>query len=105
MFGTHHRTTGHDMQSLVREAQLLARETGAYTGDQADILRDEGLKLIEAGIVRAQAIDDAARASGKAIVKRTDDAVREHPWRAVAAVGVVSLGVGLLLGWSLPPKN
>ena len=78
MFGTRHRTTGHDMQSLVKEAQLLVRETSAYTGDQADILRHKGLKLLEAGIVRAQAIDESARASGKAIARRTNDVVQAN---------------------------
>lgn len=105
MFEIRHRTTRSDMRSLVKEAKALVRETSAFTGDQADALRHEGLKLLETGIVKVQAIDDAARAAGRAIVKRAHGAVQENPRRAVAITGAVSLCIGMLLGWSLAQKK
>ncbi|MGS0741970.1 DUF883 family protein [Glaciimonas sp. GG7] len=84
----------HDMQNLVREAQLIFRQASTETGEKASVLINKGLGLLDDTLSKAQQVQNAAMDSGREIVATTDTFVHENPWRSVA----ISLGVGFLAG-------
>ncbi len=100
MFGTSNNASS-EMKELVKEAQKLFQETSAMSGDKAENLRNRGLKLLDAGIGKAQAVQNYASGAGKKIASSTNEYVRDKPWRAIAISGAVAAGVGLLVGMSV----
>ena len=94
------RTTRGDIRTLVKDAQDMFHEAALTTGEKAEELRDKGLELLDAAVVKAQNVHTAAIETGKEIATTTDDYVRENPWSAVA----VSATIGLLLGLIISRK-
>lgn len=97
MFGSSNQATS-EMKSLVKEAQKLFRETNTMSNSKASDLRTKGLKLLDAGIEKAQDAQAYASRTGKEIATSTNDFVHESPWRAIAISGAIAVGVGLLMG-------
>ncbi|MBC7499716.1 MAG: DUF883 domain-containing protein [Herminiimonas sp.] len=88
------KTVRNDMKTLVKDAQALFREATSVSGVKADELRDRGLQLLDAAVVRAQELQASAIETGKEVAVNADEFVKENPWRAVA----ISAGIGLLVG-------
>jgi ElaB/YqjD/DUF883 family membrane-anchored ribosome-binding protein len=94
------KTTRTDIRTLVKDAQELFREATTATGEKADELRNRGLQLLDSAVGKAQEVQAAALETGKELAGKTDDYVRENPWRAVA----ISAGVGLVIGMLISRK-
>lgn len=94
MLASNVKTVRNDMKTLVKDAQDLFREATSVTGVKADELRDKGLQLLDAAVVKAQEVQSAAIETGKEVALNADEFVKENPWRAVA----ISAGIGLLVG-------
>jgi ElaB/YqjD/DUF883 family membrane-anchored ribosome-binding protein len=94
------KTTRTDIRTLVKDAQDLFREATTVTGEKADELRNRGLQLLDSAMGKAQEVQAAALETGKELAEKTDDYVRENPWRAVA----ISAGVGLVIGMLISRK-
>jgi ElaB/YqjD/DUF883 family membrane-anchored ribosome-binding protein len=94
------KTVRNDMRTLMRDAQDLFQEATSVTGEKADELRANGMKLLEAALAKAQDVQSVALETGKEAAASTDEFVKEHPWKAV----VISAGVGLLLGMLIGRK-
>jgi len=94
------RTTRGDIGTLVKDAQDLFHEAASTTGEKAEELRDKGLELLDAAVVKAQNMQTVAIETSREFATTTDDYVHENPWGAVA----VSATVGLLLGLIISRK-
>lgn len=92
------KTVRTDMKALIRDAQELFREATAATGEKADELRQKGMNLVDAAMVKAQEVQATAIETGKEMAATTDDFVQENPWKAVAIAAGAGLLVGLLIG-------
>lgn len=90
-----------DIQTLLDDAQALFKEAASVTGEKADSLRQKGQGLLEDALEKAQNLQAAAIEKSKEVAEKTDDYVRENPWRAVA----ISLGVGAVVGILLGRKK
>ncbi len=94
------KTARTDMRSLVKDAQDLFRQATSATGDKADLLRTQGLNLLDSAMGKAQEVQAAAMQTGKEVAETTDTYVQENPWKAVA----ISAGVGVVIGMLLARK-
>lgn len=100
MMQTNVKTARTDMRSLVKDAQDLFRQATSATGDKAELLRTQGLNLLDSAVGKAQEVQAAAMQTGKEVAETTDTYVQENPWKAVA----VSAGVGVLIGMLIARK-
>ena len=94
------KTARTDMRSLIKDAQDLFRQATSATGDKADVLRTQGLNLLDSAMGKAQEVQAAAMQTGKEVAESTDTYVQENPWKAVA----ISAGVGVVIGMLLARK-
>ena len=89
-----------DLQALADDAEALLRAT---VDDGTEKVREARAK-ITAALERAKTtfaeFQEQATDSAKAAAKKTDDAIRAHPYESIA----VALGVGILLGVLLRRK-
>jgi len=87
-------------QSTSSEASQLAEDARALIAATADVAGEkvsEARKRLAAALERAKEIAGTVRDKAVAGAKATDEAVREHPYQAIA----VGVGVGLILGYML----
>ena len=94
-----------DMNSLLKQAQDLVRETGSATGERADALRKQSIQMLEAGIDKARDLEQAVLSTSRDMARSTNALVTENPWRAVAVSGVFGIGVGMIIGLSLAQRR
>lgn len=100
MLSSNLKTVRTDMKTLVKDAQDLFREATSATGEKAELLRTQGLDLLDTALVKAQEVQTAAIQTGKEVAESTDTYVQENPWKAVA----ISAGVGVLIGMLIARK-
>lgn len=91
------KTARTDMRSLVKDAQDLFRQATSATGDKADLLRTQGLNLLDSAMGKAQEVQAAAMQTGKEYAETADTFVQDNPWKSVA----ISAGVGVVIGMLL----
>ena len=87
----HTQETSNDMGSLAEDARALMAATADVAGEKVG----EARKRLAAALESAKAI--AARVRDKAVegARATDEAVHEHPYKAMG----IALGVGAILGY------
>lgn len=100
MLSSNLKTVRTDMKTLVKDAQDLFREATNATGEKAEMLRNQGLTLLDAAITKAHDAQAAALETGKEIVETADTYVQENPWKAVG----LSAGLGVLIGLLIARK-
>ena len=100
MLSSNLKTVRTDMKTLVKDAQDLFREATSATGEKAELLRTQGLTLLDAAMSKAQEVQTAAMETGKEMAESTDTYVQENPWKAVA----ISAGAGILIGMLIARK-
>lgn len=100
MLSSNLKTVRTDMKTLVKDAQDLFREATSATGERAEMLRNQGLTLLDTAMSKAQEVQTAAIQTGKEVAESTDTYVQENPWKAVA----ISAGVGVLIGMLIARK-
>ena len=94
MMQTDVKTARTDMRSLVKDAQDLFRQATSATGDKAELLRTQGLNLLDSAMGKAQEVQAAALQTGKEVAETADTYVQENPWKAVG----ISAGLGIIIG-------
>ena len=89
----HTTATSNDLSSLAEDARALMAATADVAGEKVV----EARKRLAAALESAKAI--AARVRDKAVegVQATDEAVHEHPYKAMG----IALGVGAIFGYIL----
>jgi len=87
----HTTATSNDLSSLAEDARALMAATADVAGEKVG----EARKRLAAALESAKAI--AGRVRDKAVegAKATDEAVHEHPYKAMG----IALGVGAILGY------
>lgn len=84
-----------DLHALVAEAEkMLSEDVSEYTDEAVDSLRDR----FEAAQARFAEVYGVARQKIVAGAKRTDIAIRENPYQALAIAAGAGLLIGLLVG-------
>ena len=81
------------MGQLAEDAQALMAATADVAGEKVGQAR----KRLAAALESAKAIAGNVRDKAVAGAKATDEAVREHPYQAIA----IGVGVGVLIGYLL----
>ncbi len=80
----------HDAQTLVEDAHALIEATAEITDHKVT----EARKRLETALANGQEVYKGLRRRVIAGAQAADDAVQEHPYRAIG----ISFGVGVLLG-------
>jgi ElaB/YqjD/DUF883 family membrane-anchored ribosome-binding protein len=88
-----HTTTSNDMGTLAEDARALMAATADVAGEKVG----EARKRLSAALESAK--DVAGRVRDRAVegAKAADEAVREHPYQAIA----IGVGVGAIFGYLL----
>jgi len=87
----HTHSTYNDMGTLAEDARALMAATVDVAGEKVG----EARKRLAAALERAKEIAGNVRDKAVAGAKATDEAVREHPYQAIA----IGVGVGAILGY------
>ncbi len=104
MYTSNVNTAGSEAKSLINEAERMLSEASTATGERAEELKKQGLKMLSTGIAKAQELEKAAVDSAKALAKSTDTLVHDNPWRAIAISGVIGASLGLVMGVAIARK-
>ena len=83
-----------DLQSLAQDAEMLLRATTDDVGDKAKEARARVAEALARAKATCADLQQQSVDSAKAAVKKADDALRSHPYEALA----IAFGVGILLG-------
>jgi ElaB/YqjD/DUF883 family membrane-anchored ribosome-binding protein len=83
--------TTSDVSELAEDARALIAATADVAGEKVG----EARKRLAAALERAKEIAGQVRDKAVAGAKATDEAVREHPYQAIA----IGVGVGMLFGY------
>jgi ElaB/YqjD/DUF883 family membrane-anchored ribosome-binding protein len=81
----------NDMGQLAEDARALMAATADVAGEKVG----EARKRLAAALESGKEIAGRVRAKAVAGAKATDEAVREHPYQAIA----IGVGVGALVGY------
>jgi ElaB/YqjD/DUF883 family membrane-anchored ribosome-binding protein len=87
----HKHTAGNDMGTLAEDARALMAATADVVGEKVA----EARKRLHSALESAKEIAANVRDKAVAGAKATDEAVREHPYKAIG----IALGVGALIGF------
>jgi ElaB/YqjD/DUF883 family membrane-anchored ribosome-binding protein len=87
------KALSHDMSQLAEDARALMAATADVAGEKVG----EARKRLADALERAREIASDVRDRAVAGAKAADEAVHEHPYRAIA----IGIGVGALIGYLL----
>jgi ElaB/YqjD/DUF883 family membrane-anchored ribosome-binding protein len=87
----HTAETSNDVSALAEDARALLSATADVAGEKVGDAR----KRLTAALERAKEIAGQVRDKAVQGAKATDEAVREHPYQAMA----IALGVGAVIGY------
>ena len=87
------QATSNDMGTLAEDARALMSATADVAGEKVGQAR----KRLAAALERGKEIAGHVRDKAVAGAKATDEAVYEHPYKAIA----IGVGVGAILGYLL----
>jgi ElaB/YqjD/DUF883 family membrane-anchored ribosome-binding protein len=85
------QATSNDMGTLAEDARALMAATADVAGEKVS----EARKRLAAALERGKEIAGKVRDKAVAGAKAADEAVREHPYQAIA----IGVGVGAILGY------
>jgi ElaB/YqjD/DUF883 family membrane-anchored ribosome-binding protein len=85
------QTTSNDMGTLAEDARALMAATADVAGEKVS----EARKRLAAALERAKELYGHAKEKAVQGAKATDQAVREHPYQAIA----IAFGVGAIVGY------
>ena len=86
-----------DFQAMLTQAQELLTQSGAESGEAAQVMRAEVQAKLLAAKLRLQEIEGQAIDSVKAVKDATDAYVHENPWRSVGIAAAIGFVAGVLL--------
>ena len=94
-------TVGHEIRSMINEAEQLFSEARTNTGEKAAELERLGLQLLSSTISKTHELEKIAVNSAQDIATSTDNMARANPRRSMAIVGLLGAGLGLWAGFAL----
>lgn len=83
-----------DFKSLVRDSEELLRATASDVSEKAREARTRLTGALERAKETCDHLQDQTAATAKAVVRRADTAVRDHPYESIG----IGFGLGLLIG-------
>jgi ElaB/YqjD/DUF883 family membrane-anchored ribosome-binding protein len=98
MLETELNNINSDIKILLNDARVLFNSAASLSGDKAQEVRERGQRLLDAALLKTQEYQAHAVDAGKEIANRTDEYVKQNPWRTVAIGAGVGLLIGVLLG-------
>lgn len=98
MLESNMKAVNNDVKALVTDAQALLVAAAALTGEKAEEMRQQGMRMLDAALVSAHDVQASAIVAGKKMAASTECYVKENPWRTIAAVAGIGLLAGVLLG-------
>jgi len=87
-----------DVKVVLRDAELLLRETAGNLGDKAKDARERLEKGVQATKERLYELQKQSAEQAKVAVKATDEFVHDHPWESVGVAFAVGALLGVLIG-------
>jgi len=88
----------NDVKLLIADAQALFQAAAALSGDKAEEMRNRGMQLLDAALIKGQRVQADTLARSKEIAASADGYIKQNPWRMVAAAAGVGLLSGVILG-------
>lgn len=104
MFGSNLNKATREVRSLLDEAEKIFHKASSMTGDKAEKLQQQGMKLLDASLSKAQDMEKISLKAGEKSVNATSALIQESPWRAIAISGAIAASIGLAIGMSIPRK-
>jgi ElaB/YqjD/DUF883 family membrane-anchored ribosome-binding protein len=89
------RAIGHDMVRLLEDGSALV----AATADVAEEKVMEARKRLALALDRAEQLATSARDKGVQVAQAADEAVHEHPYKAIAIGAGVGAVFGFIVAW------
>jgi ElaB/YqjD/DUF883 family membrane-anchored ribosome-binding protein len=93
----HKHSVGNDMGTLAEDARALMAATADVAGEKVA----EARKRLHSALESAKEIASNVRDKAVAGAKATDEAVHEHPYKAIA----IGAGVGVLIGFLIARRG
>jgi ElaB/YqjD/DUF883 family membrane-anchored ribosome-binding protein len=93
----HKTEASSDLGTLAEDAHALMSATADVAGEKVADAR----KRLTTALERAKEIADNVRAKAVAGAKATDEAVHEHPYKAIG----IALGVGMIVGFLIARRG
>lgn len=91
-----------DLKTLARDTEALVEATARDVNDEVKEIRARVIATLARAKTTCIEMQQEGLAAGRAVVKRADTIIRDHPYQSIG----VALGVGLLLGglaaWRCP---
>ena len=87
-----------DVKVVVRDAEVLLRETAGQLGEKAKEARERLERGIAVARERLSELQKTSVEKAKVAAKATDEFVHEHPWKSVGIAFVVGIALGVLIG-------
>lgn len=83
-----------DLKTLVRDSEDLLKATASDISDKAREARTRLTGALERAKETCEHLQEQTATTAKAVVRRADTAVREHPYESIG----IGFGLGLLIG-------
>ena len=91
------KTVNNDINTLIKNAQVVFQEATTLTGEKATEARQKGMQLLDSALGKAQDAQASAYAAGKEMCVSADHYVKENPWRTISAAASIGLLLGVIL--------
>lgn len=86
-----------DVKEVIRDVELLMKETADGVGEKAAEVRDRLTKTVDSLKSQLGEVEKAVRSNAAAGVRETDKVIRNHPYESIG----LSFGIGLLVGFMI----
>lgn len=83
-----------DLKTLISDTEALVKATAQDVRDETKEIHARVTAALERAKTTYAELQQQGAETGKAVVKRADSIIREHPYQTIG----IALGVGLLLG-------
>ena len=87
-----------DVKVVLRDADVLLRETAGQLGDKARDARDRLERGMQVAKERLSELQKQSVEQAKVAAKATDEFVHDHPWQSVGIAFAVGALIGVIIG-------
>lgn len=86
------------MQQLIASAEELLRTTASYSGAEIEAARGRLKQQMEVAQEQMGNYREVVRDKYHEMCERTEECVREHPWKALGVAALIGLIIGKSMG-------